>query len=505
MRRVYALFCALLALTLFYPAPALFASDDVETLRQELKRMHENMQVLQEKIDNVEKENKEKKEEIESMSDRLDKAELHTATDKIALDVELRSKADSLQYEDLRAAPASLLSGFLTPVASGGFNGATLSQIQQGMRQMQQFNLVPPLETFDESNDVVYTTKFHLNMKARVNRQLSFAGRLAAYKTWGDSTGVQFYQGSLSDVTFDGNTSSLPHGDTIHLERAYFVYTKPFGEVPVSLSIGRRPSTEGPPLEYGNYSLEGGTPLATIINWQFDGASLTFGLDELTGIPGSSLKLCYGVGFEGDWGNSYSLNNSQSKVEDVNLFGFIATLFDDGETSAVLNYAHAWDITDGFTGLTVMSFIPYKEDRDGDGTAEYYFDMNQGGYISRTQPTTEIGDWDAASLLFRKNFEEMVEKDIDVFLAASWSHTRPSAVSRNPYYEIFGQGLLSSNGELESRDGYSIYAGVRFPMPLDARLGLEYNWGSEYWFNFTGAEDSLLGSKLAVRGSVYEA
>jgi len=41
-------------------------------------------------------------------------------------------------------------------------------------------------------------------------------------------------------------------------------------------------------------------------------------------------------------------------------------------------------------------------------------------------------------------------------------------------------------------------------MPLDAKLGFEYNWGSEYWFNFTGAEDAIAGSKLAARGSVYE-
>lgn len=42
-------------------------------------------------------------------------------------------------------------------------------------------------------------------------------------------------------------------------------------------------------------------------------------------------------------------------------------------------------------------------------------------------------------------------------------------------------------------------------MPFNARLGLEYNWGSKYWFNFTGAEDSLVGSKLATRGQVFEA
>ncbi len=67
-----------------------------------------------------------------------------------------------------------------------------------------------------------------------------------------------------------------------------------------------------------------------------------------------------------------------------------------------------------------------------------------------------------------------------------------------------GMGLLNSYGELESRDGYMIYLGAVFPMPWNAKLGLEYNHGSKYWFNFTGAEDSLVASKLAVRGSVFE-
>jgi hypothetical protein len=47
----------------------------------------------------------------------------------------------------------------------------------------------------------------------------------------------------------------------------------------------------------------------------------------------------------------------QSDVDDVHMFGVIATLFDNDSTSAVFNWAHAWDITDGFTGLTVMPFI----------------------------------------------------------------------------------------------------------------------------------------------------
>jgi hypothetical protein len=474
------------------------ADDEVKQLKERLQKMSEEMQAVQKKLDDLEKKNKEKAEAFEEMDDRLNKAELHTATDKIAFGVELRSRADSLHYRDIQMAPASFTNMFFANYPAG-FNGATIPQAQAAMAAMAQAGMIPPTEKYDADNDIILTNKFRLNMKAKVNNQLSFTGRLAAYKVFGDSTGVQVNQGNLADVTMDGNTASLPHGDTIRLERAYFNYKKDLGPVPTNFSLGRRPSTDGPPLEYLNYSLEGGSPLATIINWQFDGASFNMGLEDVTGIPGAALKLCYGVGFEGDWGNTYTLSNQQPDVDDVHMFGFIATLFDNDVSSAVLNYAHAWDVTDGFTGLTVMPFIVSE---NADGTLS--FEQNTGGYISRLQPTTEIGDWDALSLLLRTNLSERFDTDIDLFLSGSWSHTDPTRTSQTPYYKLMGMGLLNSNGDLKSRDGYMIYLGAVFPMPWDARFGLEYNYGSKYWFNFTGAEDSLVGSKLAVRGQVYE-
>lgn len=499
---IYRLIGLVLILTL--PAAPVFAMDDVTKIKAQLEEMAKTMETLKTKLESMEKEKQKSGEAMDALNKRVDKNELHTATDKISLGVELRSKVDSIHYDGIQAAPQALMQNFFTPVASGGFNGATLNQIQQGMQNMAMAGMIPPTDKYDADNNAISTNKFNLDMKAKVNSNLNFAGRLAAYKVWGDSTGIKMNQGNLGDIALDGNTSSLPHGDTIHLERAYFVYSQNAGEVPVSFSLGHRPSTNGPPLEYGDYGLEGGSPLATIINWQFDGASLNFGLEDVTGIPGAAFKLCYGVGFEGDWGNSYSLKDTGSDVEDVNMFGFIATLFDDDSFSATMNYAHAWDITDGFTGLTLMPFIPRKADTNSDGVSEYFFDMNTGGYISRMEPSSEIGDWDALSLLMTKNLKDTVKKDIDLFLGLSWSRTSPSKISANPYYEMMGTGLLSSNGQLEDHDGYSIYAGALFPMPFDGRLGLEYNWGSQYWFNFTGAEDSLIGSKLSTRGSVYE-
>ena len=493
----------LMLMLVFCVATPARAAEDTEKLNRQMDDLKRQIEVLQEKIDQVQDKNKQQEETTKEMDERLNKAELHTATDKLSFGVDLRIRAESIHYNDIQMAPTALLNGFFTDIAMGGFNGGTLQQIQQGMANMVAADMVPPTDKADADNDIIYTNRLRLDMNARVNPQLTFGGRLAAYKAFGDSTGVKFNQGSMSDVTLDGNTSSLPHGDTLRVERAFFNYSTYLGSAPFNISFGRRPSTEGPPLEYRNYGLEGGSPLAHLINWQFDGASATVGLEDLIGIPGASFKLCYGVGFEGDWGNASSLSSTQPDVEDVHMYGFIADLYNDDIHSAVFSYAHASDITDGFTGLTVMPFYVSKRDDNGDGTDEYYFERNSGGFISRLEPMTNIGDWDGASMLLRTNLGDKLA-DIDIFLSGSWSHTNPTRVSRSPFFEIMGQSLLNSNGELESRDGYSIYAGTIFPMPLKARLGIEYNWGSQYWLNFTGAEDSLVASKLAARGQVWE-
>lgn len=475
-----------------------WADAEVEALKKQLGQLTQMMEQVQKQLADIESQKDEDAEAIDEIDERLNQAEMHTATDKLSLGVELRSRADSVQYDGVLTAPSAMMASFFTPVGSGGFNGASASQIQSALHNMHAAGMVPAPEESDVDNDLLFTNRFRLNMKAKINSQLSFAGRLAAYKVWGDSAEVQFYNGSMGNISMDGTTSSLPSGDTIHLERAYFNYKHNFENLPANLSFGRRPSTEGPPLEYGEYSLEGGSPLAHIINWQFDGASLSFGLEDVTGIPGTAFKLCYGVGFESGFGNSGSMDDD-SPVDDVNMFGFIATMYDDDTTSAVLNFAHAPDITDGFTGQTVM---PFTVAANADGT--YSFSQNTGAFISRTEPTTNIGDWTAATLLLRTNLSESFNKDIDLFISFGWSHTSPDRMSNHPFYGLMGYGLLNSNGEMESRDGFSLYAGAIFPMPYDARLGIEYNWGSKYWFNFTGAEDSLVDSKLAARGHVFE-
>lgn len=436
------------------------------------------------------------KEELKELNERVDKNEYHSATDKVAIGVDLRVRGDSIHYQNVASAPQSLLGAFFTPVTQGGFNGATPAQVQGGIAQMAAAGMVPPAEDTDYDNDAIFTNRLRLNMEAKVNEHLDFQGRIASYKVFGDSNDVKAFN-ELNDVTFDGNTSSLPHGDQLRLERAYFNVHGDWGDVPVNFSLGRRPSTEGSPLEYRNNSLIGGSPMAQLINWQFDGGSLSFGLEDLTDIPGFEFKLCYGVGFESGWSNDPAPINN---VDDVYLLGFISQLYDDGWTVASVNYAHAFDITDGFAGQTVQPFIASF---NPDGTLA--FAPNTGNFISVVNPATAIGDWDAVTLLLTHNAEETLGADVDFFVSLGYSHTDPSNVSQIPFYQILGQGLLSSNGDLEDRDGFSVYSGVIVPVYHGSRLGFEHNYGSKYWFNFTGAEDSLISSKLAVRGHVFEA
>ena len=118
-----------------FPGQA-FAEDDVEQLKKEV-------QTLKEKIEELEKDSSWNSEDIEYLSDRLDKAEMHTATDKVSFGFYLRTRAESIHYDDIRMAPAPIINGFFAPLPNG-FNGATQAQIQQGMADMAAAGMVPP-------------------------------------------------------------------------------------------------------------------------------------------------------------------------------------------------------------------------------------------------------------------------------------------------------------------------------------------------------------------------
>jgi len=410
-------------------------------------------------VEQLEKQLKDMQQQLDEISASASKGELHAATDRLQLYGDLRVKADTLAYRDIQW-PAMIPMG------------------------------VPP--KYQKNNAVVYTTRLRLNMKAKVWDNVNFAGRLSMYKNWGDSTGVKMMD-SFSSVTMDGTNGGNTTGDWLRVERAFFNW-KDIGGSDFYLSIGRRPSTYGPPTQYRENELRGGTPGGHLVHFNFDGITAGYHLGDATGIEGMTLRFCYGQGYESELGNG-ELMFGQASLKDVHLGGFDIDIVDDGTNFVQLLLFRAQDISDGFKGLAGMAI-----DTNGDGIPDL-------PVIARLTATNNLGGlWIGGVTLSREE-----DNGLKYFLSIGGSKSDPNGnVSQFPTMMgspvAFG-GLLNDSfgGDKDEKEGYSIYAGVQIPTGDIGKIGLEYNWGSRYWFNFVQGADDMIAPKLAARGHVGEA
>jgi hypothetical protein len=368
-----------------------------------------------------------------------------------------------------------------------------------------------PLAKLDESdinNDILYDSRLRLNMKAKVWDNVNFAGRLAMYKNWGDSTGTQVFDSWRAfsmDGTSGGNTSS----DVLHVDRAYMDWNN-ISDSGFYLSIGRRPSTYGPPTEIRENELRGGTPTGNVMNLNFDGITIGRSLEDWTGIEGMVARFCYGQGFESEWGNGELFNDITTK--DTHFAGFNFDLYNDGTNFLQTTIFTAQDINDGFKG-TIAFPTQYGELF----APTLYKDMQKFpnfNFVTRVQPSTTIGDINLAGLVYTRK----EDNGFTWFGSAGWTQMRPNGnagmFGGMGTDAVFEAELNSDGTEImmvpktatadKNRNGYGFYAGLQVPAPY-GKFGLEYNYGSKYWTPFTQNQDDSLGSKLATRGHVGEA
>ena len=538
---------ALLVATLTVPATVL-AAPTVEELQQQIQALQEQLNAIASQVKETPKAEagEEDEDALEELTARVDKVERKSALDRINWYGDLRNKVDTLHYQDVTWNPgiqvdfddfaAKAMSptnafGFNTqltdangfPLFDGGGNPVTpLSKMMAAnpnlaaafmagqLQGVGPWAFLPPgsVKPADINNDIAYTTRLRLGMKADVWDNVSFSGRLLMYKNWGDSTGTKVFD-SWNSFSMDGTSSGNTSGDLVHVERAYFDW-RDIADTPFYLSIGRRPSTYGPPSHYRENEQRGGTPSGHLVHFNFDGITAGYHLSEHTGIEGQTIRFCYGQGFESEIGNGELFNEVETK--DVHLGGFNIDLINDGTNFVQMTLFRAMDVTDGFKGTIAFpsQFGPlFAPTMNAD--MQKFPNFN---FVTRVQPSTTIGDINLAGLGFAR--EE--DNGINWFGSFGWTQARPNGKTG-----MFG-GLLSDAvwvAELndagdtimmkadradsdENRDGYSAYVGVQIPAPM-GKFGLEYNYGSKYWTPFTQAQDDLIGSKLATRGHVGEA
>ena len=355
-----------------------------------------------------------------------------------------------------------------------------------------------PTAAADHDNDTIWTTRMRLNLNAKATENVEVKTRLAMYKAWGmqnnpvdqqyngGNGGGPFMLSSMSGM--DGATTRQPSDNILRVDRA-FVNWNNIGGQPVWFSIGRRPTSDGPPAQLRMGMDERMATPVEYMDYPFDGISMGYAYRSLFGIedfPGR-VRVCYGRGFE----SGPTADNSG--INDVDFAGVSWDVYKKGnrffnvQSFVAMNM---FNVPDGVTFANPLEYAVWTIDN----TKYDPMDPDQNMILDRKN----LGDIYHTAAVFMDKYQ-----DLNYFMVGGWSQTNPRGVDE------LGTGLLSSwwdDDYMASKDGYSLYAGIRYDMPdAPVKLGLEYNWGSRNWISFTPGHDDLYASKLATRGSVVEA
>jgi len=317
----------------------------------------------------------------------------------------------------------------------------------------------------------IWRTKLNINMKSKIADNLKFTGRLSTYKNWGDSS--PDYLGMTDVDSRQGRTPD--NSNALYVERAYLDWYMTKGKVPLTLTIGRQPSSDGPSYQIKEGTARKGTYDALAFDGAADGVVLTANLSKVT--PGkTALRITYGKPNNG--------SNYQSDLKDTTALG----VFIDKECEAI-KYKHL-----------IQAYYVVAKDLNANPRA---FDMNSSSptYMTVTGDKN-IGDFD----IYGAMFEIQNVNKFDFFIHYSYSIAKPNG--KTIQWGTQNVGLLSSastvdGASTDDKTGDAIWLGTRYKVDANYAVGAEYNKGSQYWFSATYAPNDPM-NKLATRGDAIE-
>ncbi len=362
----------------------------------------------------------------------------------------------------------------LTPAQQGQIMGdpSSLQSVMFG-QVMQQAKALKPDDTI--RNNLLYTNRFGLDLKAKATKDISVTARLTMYKTFGSVDDDATTGGYFADRVgaFDGTLGHTPSSDFLSVDRVYATWSN-IGGQPVWFSVGRRPSTGGAPghvRQLGDGPGKAGVP-SLLVDYAFDGMTLGFAPD-LEALPGMFAKICYGRGFESGISRTGGAN-----LRDTDMVGVSVVPYDTKALRLDLQWNRGSHIFD--------------------------FPKMYGTGFGDTAPAADLGaiDWLGLGAL-----GEVKAANLTWFASYGLSFTHPNDnVSAN----AGNQGLLT--GEFFAQDtspddktGWAVYLGGRYDhKATGTSLGAEYNHGSKNWITFAPAADDMWTAKLGTRGNVYE-
>jgi hypothetical protein len=403
---------------------SLFASENTVSA-EAFEAMQKELGALKKELSKVEKNQK-------NMNNKLSEVKAHDANDNIKFGVAFRNAIDVLEYKD-------------------------------------------KINNLEASNNSLLSSRLYLTMAAAPMDGLIFMGKLAIYSTWGSHLYVD------DSPLKDWSANSKPDDTVMRVKEAYFVYSNTIGEQPYSVSVGRRPASNGFLANYRENEPNAGSPLAHITNMEVNAVMLK--LDWSRYLEGAYTKFVYGRAHTGKMENVYGTGSTpwgpyatisdESEDDNVDFFVMPGDAYANGQYQVMYQWAHIFN-TKG-------------KALNGAGTADDVVKAASGtsDLLSLGIKVDGVGD----------EINDFLDNTI-LFASFGYSH----------YDAKKGYQLLGSD-DGGTKSGQSFWVGAVIPdmMTEKGKFGFEYNHGSKYWTPMTWAEDSAIGSKIAVRGDAYEA
>ena len=278
----------------------------------------------------------------------------------------------------------------------------------------------------------------------------------------------------------DWQITAKPNDSVFRIKEAYFLYKSDPYNGKFAFSVGRRPSSDGFLANHREGNAKPNSPLAHITNMEVDAAVVKFGLSNIINLPGSYIKFVYGKAhndvnqindftYYAPYVSRLNLESNGTKDpvydDDVTFFVIPMSIYNDGQFKLMAQHATIFDTK----GKEISTGVVKKA----------------SGYSNLDALSLEING-------LSDDYSEYLS-EVKIFVSFARTNYNPKS----------GYSLL---GKTDAQSGTSIWVGAIIPdgFTESGKIGFEYNRGSKYWTPITWAEDTLIGSKISVRGSAYE-
>lgn len=373
----------------------------------------------------------------------IEENEKRTILDKLNLSPELEVRTDKFDYR------------------VGDIEGETTKIVDKENPFYNQTRRTNYTKNFDMAGYI----RFRLNMHGKLDETISFHGRLIfAHST-------QSYQ-RLCILSRDikSNFSS----SDFDVEHAYFDYsTNKMSEYATTFTFGLLPTTGGTPMQFAQNSKRQSMFPALVFDMNTFGVIVTQKLSKSTFIRAIHARA-YTLGE-----TFYPYQCNRENIDNATITGLYSDTSFSLLGEGLLSY--------GLNMIEDLKAHPYL-----------------GPDVS-AENASVLGD--IYTLGVGIDVKNVLDTPITLFLHAALS--LPDANGNRDDYQMSSDsdsGFSTADyaqGAMLSNRGYALYAGFNYAVTQSVKVGVEYNYGSKYWFSATqGAEDMY--NKLATRGDVKE-